>query len=846
MLDTSDFDLEQDDDLSTPPPSYAFALEQSLHQGVELGQDGRVVINPDSRLVKSFARFAPGSKTTIPQESGERSSLSDVSTSNQLLNLTGPPDAPCKLTLNIVIQVVGSRGDIQPFIALGNELQRYGHRVRLATHDIFESFVTTSNLEFYPIGGDPTELMAYMVKNPGLLPSMKSILSGDVQKKRLMVSQILKGCWRSCVEPDRKSGKPFVAEAIIANPPSFAHVHCAEALGIPLHLMFTMPWSSTRFFSHPLANIHVSDKMSEKSLQVLNWITFAIVEFMTWQGLGDLINDWRLTIDLAPIPFTEGPLLTDKLKIPATYCWSPALIPKPKDWADHIDVCGFFFREQPQYTPPPDLKEFLRRGPAPIYVGFGSIVVDDSEKLTQMILTAATEIGARLIISRGWSRLGGSRESTDQVLFIDDCPHEWLFTQVVAVAHHGGAGTTACGIRVAKPTLVIPFFGDQFFWGNMIAEVGAGPKPIPYSELTQESLTAGLAFCVSREALVAAQSISLQMRDEVGVASAVRSFHRHLPLQNMRCQILTNRPAVWTYSRKGKKLLLSNLAAEILVDHLKIDRRKLKPHKPNKIDIENRRWDPITGVSSAVVGTYSGVVSAATNIINNPINAYQKAMATQGVVPKSIEPFSHHPSDSPLDIHQRHSEEGKNLQKHTRSCLTIGGTMALGVAAGVGSVVGNASKGYFIDIPLALTEGIRNLPRLYGGQVRDYGRVKDWKSGLIVSGKSLGYGIGQGLFDVSYGPVQGMRAEGALGGIKGLGKGLLGLGINLSVGILGIVAYPSYGAYKSFRGALHTQTRDRIIAARQAKAKYELKMEAGTTKHVLKEFQLLFPSIPSH
>lgn len=182
--------------------------------------------------------------------------------------------------LNIVIQVVGSRGDVQPFVALGQELQQRGHRVRLATHDVFDSFIRESNLEFYPIGGDPKELMAYMVKNPGLIPSMKSLRDGDITRKREMIAELLNGCWKSCIEDDPQTRRPFVADAIIANPPSFAHIHCAQALGIPLHLMFTMPWSSTTAFPHPLANF----KIGELDPAVVNHISYGIVEWMTWQG----------------------------------------------------------------------------------------------------------------------------------------------------------------------------------------------------------------------------------------------------------------------------------------------------------------------------------------------------------------------------------------------------------------------------------------------------------------------------------------------------------------------------------------------------------------------------------
>jgi hypothetical protein len=150
--------------------------------------------------------------------------------------------------LNIVIHVVGSRGDVQPFVAVGQVLKnKYGHRVRLATHGTFKTFVEENGLEFFNIGGDPTELMAFMVKNPGLIPGMKSLKDGDVGKRRKGMAEILQGCWKSCADADEIKDdedshpkvKPFVAHAIIANPPSFAHIHCAEKLGIPLHLMFT-------------------------------------------------------------------------------------------------------------------------------------------------------------------------------------------------------------------------------------------------------------------------------------------------------------------------------------------------------------------------------------------------------------------------------------------------------------------------------------------------------------------------------------------------------------------------------------------------------------------------------
>lgn len=193
------------------------------------------------------------------------------------------PEGPtgCDVRLNIVIQIVGSRGDVQPFIALGNALQSHGHRVRIATHNVFEDFVKESFLEFFPIGGDPAQLMAYMVKNPGLIPQIKTLRDGEIKKKQVMVAEMLAGCWRSCIEDDPVTQEPFVADAIIANPPSFAHIHCAQALGIPVHLMFTMPWSSTKAFPHPLANLQNG---SMETPGTANWVSYGVVEWLTWQG----------------------------------------------------------------------------------------------------------------------------------------------------------------------------------------------------------------------------------------------------------------------------------------------------------------------------------------------------------------------------------------------------------------------------------------------------------------------------------------------------------------------------------------------------------------------------------
>ncbi|KAH6670812.1 hypothetical protein B0J14DRAFT_545439 [Halenospora varia] len=192
----------------------------SIAESTNITDDGRIDVSVDSRLARTLSRLIPNQRGCL----------------HSAPNL--PPEVDWRVKLNIVIQVIGSRGDVQPFVALGQELQKHGHRIRLATHDVFEDFVRSAGLEFYPTGGDPAELMAYMVKNPGLIPNLTSVRAGKIQRKRVMIQEMLHGCWNSCLEPDQRTKDPFVADAIIANPPSFAHVHCAQALSIPVHLIF--------------------------------------------------------------------------------------------------------------------------------------------------------------------------------------------------------------------------------------------------------------------------------------------------------------------------------------------------------------------------------------------------------------------------------------------------------------------------------------------------------------------------------------------------------------------------------------------------------------------------------
>ncbi|WYZ35207.1 hypothetical protein EsH8_I_001483 [Colletotrichum jinshuiense] len=814
-------------------PPYEAAINEGLRQHSDsVRNDGRVDVNLDSRLATTLARFIPDFKdpAQLAQEAAAQGPPPEYFEAAE--RFAERKAFPVKL--NIVIQVVGSRGDVQPFIALGNELQTYGHRVRLATHDVFDDFVRKSNLEFYPIGGDPSELMAYMVKNPGLIPSLKSLKGGDIQKKRKMVKEMLEGCWRSCVEPDTLTGTPFVADAIIANPPSFAHVHCAQALGVPLHLMFTMPWSSTRAFPHPLANLKFGDNGVVDQMTA-NFVSYSIVEWLTWQGLGDVINEWRRTIDLEEVPFSEGPVLAETQKIPFTYCWSPALVPKPIDWPAYIDVCGFFFREPPQYTPPPDLANFLKNGPTPIYIGFGSIVIDNPEEMTRTLVEAVRATGVRAIISKGWSNLGGI--DSDDVLFLGDCPHEWLFANVAAVFHHGGAGTTACGLLNGRPTTIVPFFGDQPFWGDMVAIAGAGPKPIPHKQLNVQNLSDAIRFCLTPEASAAAGELAAKMKTENGVATAAKSFHANLPLEILQCDILPDEPASWEFKRGKKHLKLSKKAAGILVDRLKISQKNMSLHESRTYIIENRRWDPVTGTASTLMSTGIGLVKGATDIVVKPVQVYNKRSKLKSAEMEDALRNSSDMQTTPrsLSLAPPQTDAIERPRSAGRGCGSTTGAVFKASASGVGSFFRSYGK-FYVDVPLAVTDGFRAVPKLYGEKVPDRAPITDWKSGAMVGGKNFVTGMGEGLSDLFVQPYKGGRDGGAAGAALGVGKGMLGMASKTVSAAVGIVAYPGQGIYQSIRTAVKSKTRHSIANARRAEGEYLARNSPVDIQLVLQRF----------
>ena len=463
--------------------------------------------------------------------------MEPVSGSPAIRLLDGHPARPAVPPLAIAILVVGSRGDVQPFLPIARRLQRDGHRVRLATHAVFRDWVESHGVEFFPLAGNPQELMEYMVATGGwLLPRSLDQLVEQVPRMRTTVAEILASTWPACTEPDpgREDAMPFLADAIIANPPSQGHIHVAEALCAPLHIMFTMPWSPTRTSRHPFTLAGAGTGAG-----VFNRLSFIAFDLLTWLGTGDLVNEFReQALGAAAIHLGDnGASLLHDHAVPHAYLWSPSLLEKPEDWGPHLEVSGFVFQDEARtFKPPRDLARFLAAGPPPVYVGFGSCPAPDPAGLTRTIFEGIEQAGVRALVARGWAHLG-SDAVPPNVMLLDEVPHDWLFPRCAAVCHHGGAGTTAAGLRAGRPTIVVPFFGDQHFWGRSVAEAGAGPSAIPIRDFTASALAEGIAFCRGLRVRKRARELGKRLREQSGEDSAVAAFYRWLPLASMRCAL---------------------------------------------------------------------------------------------------------------------------------------------------------------------------------------------------------------------------------------------------------------------------------------------------------------------
>ena len=413
--------------------------------------------------------------------------------------------------MKTTIFTVGSRGDVQPYVALGCALAERGLDVTVATHEPFRDFVTGRGLGFAPLPGDPRELLA--------TPEAQELLRtglGLIRFARRFVAILEPWFWKlvEAVTPIHAE-----AEAVLYSALAFPTWHLAQldrTPSIQLSLQPLLPTSSFPAITTSFGHLG----------QLGNLLSHRINQQLFWQPLRAAVDDWRVRDLGLPRQGLRGPYpeLAAKRE-PIVHGFSRQLVAPPPDWPDHAVVTGHWPLSDDQPLSEGTVA-WLDAGPAPVYVGFGSIRDSESEQLASVAISAADRADVRLVLDSGWTGLAGA--GSDRVHVVSDTDHTRLFPRMSAVVHHGGAGTTHTAATAGVPSMAVPYYADQPFWGRRLEAVGIGAPPLPRRRLGAELLAQRIDM-LGREAVKSrAAQVGQAMRSERGLALATEFITRRL------------------------------------------------------------------------------------------------------------------------------------------------------------------------------------------------------------------------------------------------------------------------------------------------------------------------------
>jgi sterol 3beta-glucosyltransferase len=415
--------------------------------------------------------------------------------------------------MRLSIVAMGSRGDVQPYMALALGLQQAGYEVQLCADRMFEALVTSTGLTFIPVTAVPVSMMQQNLSKYGGPIKLMGWLERHFKPLARQFFADLEVATRQ-------------SDAILYSTLAFAGYHVAEKHQVPTLAIYNVPITPTHTFHNPSFPPPPAWFPFKKSY---NWWSFRLANQLFIYLIKAVVNECRRDVlGLNPLPWSFYRKL-DVSRMPILYGFSPTLLPRPSDWGDWLQVSGHWFLDrQPDWQPPAELLRFLEAGKPPIYVGFGSMVDEQIENATQIVLSALNRSEQRGVLLGGWGGLGVG-ELPKTVLRIDSVPHDWLFSRVSAVVHHGGAGTTATGLLHGRPSVVVSFFADQPFWGERVHQLGAGPSPIPFGKLSVENLVQAIDQVVNDSTIRKnASLLGEKLRAEDGVGKAVRFIQAFL------------------------------------------------------------------------------------------------------------------------------------------------------------------------------------------------------------------------------------------------------------------------------------------------------------------------------
>ena len=410
--------------------------------------------------------------------------------------------------MHTTILALGSRGDVQPLATLGKALRAAGHQVRLISFENFAGLAAAHDLDFHPIRGD-AEAILRGDAGQALAASGSSVLRNLTNALRSF------GALAGRIAEDLSDPRLGKTDLILNQLPGCLYSRdLAEKYSVPLITGAVIPITRTRH--RPLMPFPTW----LSPLPGYNALTYRVAEQGLWQWYRRPINRWRRgTLGLPPLPL-GGDFGRLAREVPVINGFSRHVVERPPDWGAHVHITGYWFGQDRTWQPPDDLARFLDAGPAPVFIGFGSMPIRQPEQTTELILDALRQSGQRTILHTGWAGLGRV-ELPGYVFEIDYTPYDWLFPRVAAVIHHGGSGTTAAGLRAGAPTLVVPFLFDQFYWGERVTALGVGAAPIPFKQLSADRLAEAITTLTQDESVrrrAAVLGEKIQVEDGVGAA----------------------------------------------------------------------------------------------------------------------------------------------------------------------------------------------------------------------------------------------------------------------------------------------------------------------------------------
>lgn len=417
--------------------------------------------------------------------------------------------------MRITLFAAGSRGDIQPCMALSKGLREAGYGVHLAAPQDFAAFARQHGVDFRPLRGDVQQIMA-SDEGRRLMATAGANPLRTMRAMRKLVAPVILGMAADACAASRDADALLCLGVLSA----FGHT-IAEALRLPLIQIEPTPLLPTRAFAAP------SWPVQRNWGRLHNTLSGVLMLEAVWWWYRPFVDAFRRGLGLpayGPARFLRGLQRTPLLGL-----YSPTVIPHPADWPDSVQVTGYLFLDaEGGWQPPPALAAFLAAGPPPVYIGFGSMAGREPEQLAGLVLAALAQCGQRGVLLTGWGGLAATAVP-DRVFVLDAAPHGWLFPQMAAVVHHGGAGTTAEGLRAGVPNVIVPFAFDQPFWGARVQELGVGPAPVPQKQLTAERLARAIDRAVTDGAMrQRAAAVGAAVRSEDGLLDAVAAVQRIL------------------------------------------------------------------------------------------------------------------------------------------------------------------------------------------------------------------------------------------------------------------------------------------------------------------------------